>query len=371
MRLHLQLILSTLLLTALIWVYADRQGHEFYTTTVPVTITPTDPGSGFVIRVEEAGGRADTRPFKIEVRGPKSATRDLERDDRAGQFRLAVKLDSPAVGIQSRDLFTELSRAPELRERGLTLQSVSPQTITFEVDRLRNIDVQVQVDPGVFEKELIGKPLVDPETVTARVLESKVPGGTLPPVKLPIDQIIAGELEKPTADDNDRGINMTFPVQLRSTWPGLEATFQPASVKVTVSMKQRTVPELISPIPLQTVRKARDASSLYQIEWEDKSGAQKTQALNVLIPIEKRGRLKPQDVLALLIIEDEDLPKPPAGVATTQPLTSEGWITRAVRFVLPPGFEDVKLQEPLPTVKFRVIRQPDAPSVTPADAGLY
>lgn len=361
MRVTIQLVLSTLLLTVLIWVYADRKGHELYSAKVPVTVSTTDPGGGFVFRVKQPGSKPDTCVVDIDVRGPKSATRDLDRDVRAGMFRLFIRLSTPTLGEQKRDLFSELSESPELRERGLTLQSVSPQDVTFEVDRLRTVDVQIEVDPGAFEKELIGKPVVTPETATARVLESKVPSGKLPPLRLPIDQLIAGELEKTSNSNGGSGISLTFPVQLRSTWADVEATFQPPSVQVTVSMKQRTVPELISPIPMRVVRMAHDASSIYQIEWEDKTGAQFTQALNVLLPIEKKGRLKPQDIMALLIIEDEDLPKPLTGV-TTQPVTTEGWIDRPIRFVLPPGFEDVKLQEPLPSVKFRVIRKPD-PSV--------
>src|SRR6185436_18997987 len=109
---------------------------------------------------------------ELVVRGPKSAIRQLERDDAAGRFNLNVILNEELKpGPQaSRDVFQDVNGLSEIRNRGLTLHRVSPQTVQLTVDRYKSIKTNIEVNAGVFDQSLVGKPMVRPEEVTARVL---------------------------------------------------------------------------------------------------------------------------------------------------------------------------------------------------------
>src|SRR5687767_12525434 len=164
MKTQLQLLLSTVALTALVWAYADQAGHDTYAITVLVKyMPPPEPGNPLVVSV--ANSRTDSPDLlraEISVRGPKSAIRRLERDDAAGRFNLNVILnDELTPGPQpTRDVFQDLSALSEIRNRGLTLQRVSPPSVQLFVDRYKNIKTDLETTAGVFEQSLVGKPIV-------------------------------------------------------------------------------------------------------------------------------------------------------------------------------------------------------------------
>lgn len=365
MKTQIQLILSTIALTILIWTYADQAGHDTYTTTVLVKYTgPPQPGNPVVLRV--AGAQADAPDLirvEVTLRGPKSAVRRLEKDDASGRFSLAVVVTNEmSPGRQPpRDVFNDLSRLPEIRNRGLVLQKVSPATVTLEVDRYKNVDVDVELLTGAFEKLLSGKPIVKPEKVTARVLESKLEQGrTLPPLRLSIEDELQARSEQ-------AGGTFSFDLPLRSTWPGIDATFAPDHVRVTARLTRRTVRERITLIPLSVLVKVQNFFGRYDIQWQDETGGHLMQAIDVRVPLEKAGQLKGSMVDAYVTIDDADLPKELPGAPSTEPASSpQTWIERDVRFVFPPGFEDVKVEGPPRTVKFRIVkRKADAASPLP------
>jgi hypothetical protein len=364
MKTQLQLIASTIALTVLIWVYADQSVHDTYQTTVVVKYALTaGTGDSYVLRVVGARSEApDIARAEVTFRGPKSAIRGLEKDDSAGRLKLAVILsDEPHPGLQPpRDLFADLSRLPEIRDRGLTLQRVWPQTIQLHIDRYRSIEVPVEVSAGVFEKSLLSRPIVAPEKVKVRVLQSALERfGPLPPLRLGIEEELQARSEQ-------AGGMFSFDAPLRSSagWPGIEATFTPDHVRVTVQMARRTARERITLIPLRLQIEAQNFGD-YQVQWQDQTGGQFMQAIDVRVPVEKAGQLKGNMVDAYLPILDSDLPKELPGVTTTRP-ASESWIEREVHFVFPPGFEDTKIEGPPRTVKFRVTPRADLAPSTPA-----
>ena len=363
MKTQLQIIASTIALTVLIWVYADQSVHDTYQTTVVLKYAlPSSGDDTFVLRVVGARTEApDLVRAEATFRGPKSAIRRLEQDDAAGRFKLTIILnEEPHTGLQPpRDLFSDLSRLPQIRDRGLTVQRVWPQTVQLHIDRYRTVDVPVEIAAGVFEKSLLSKPLVAPEKVKARVLHSTLERvGPLPPLRLPIEEELQTRSEQ-------AGGTASFDVAVRpgATWPVIDATFTPDHVRVTVEMARRTVRERITLIPLRLQIEAQNFGA-YQVQWQDQTGGQFMQAINVRVPVEKGGQLKGNMVDAYVPILDSDLPREVPGVATSRP-ASESWTEREVHFVFPPGFEDIKIEGPPRTVKFRVVPRPE-PAPAPA-----
>lgn len=380
MRTQLRLILSTVALTVLIWFYANQASLSTTTLMVPVKLVLTEAGSPWALRVVDAPpDQPDIRQVKMTVRGPKQAIRLLETENAQGRFMLRVKLaEQLTPGRTSRSLYADLSGSSDLLQRGLTLKELSPEAVEFEVDRYVKVPVEFKTAAGAFENALVGKPVVQ-EQVTARVLESKVGEDAVSfPIALPLEDEIKEALQKqPT--DADGPLAVTFPVSLQQVRTPVEAVFEPSVVNVTVQLQaqSRIVSKTVR--PLSVMVKAQDFFDGYEIEWEDKTGAQFTQSINCRVPVSKMElfrQLHSTEVLAYVIIDSSDLPPEaaagsPAATLPAPVAPTATYRTKQVHFVLPAGFEDVKPVDPLPTVNLRVTRKKadtsglPSPSVTP------
>jgi hypothetical protein len=362
MKTQLQLLATTIALTVLIWVYADQSSHEFYTANLLVRyVAPPDPDHPLVVRVRDAKGEAkDALRAEVTFRGPKSAVRRLQGDDAAGRFKPSIVLSEPLrPGLQpARDLYLDLSRLPEIRSRGVMVQRALPASVQLDIDRYVDVPVELQISGGSFEKALEAPPIARPEKVTARVLESELPyGGTLPPLRLSIEEQLQARPE--TA-----GGSFGFDVPVRSSWPGIEAILIPDHVRVSGRLARRTTVERITTIPLGVLIEPENFLGRYEIEWQDQTGANFTQAITARVPVEKVGQLKGNMIDAYVTIQDSDLPRELPGVSTA-PATQESWIEREIRFVFPAGFEDVKIEGPPRTVKFRIRKRTELTPITP------
>ncbi|NLE60705.1 MAG: hypothetical protein GX616_20355 [Planctomycetes bacterium] len=368
MKTQIRLILSTLALTVLIWIYANQASHSTTTLSVPVKLEPAEAASQWALHIAGASAdQPDRRQVQLTVRGPKKAIRDLESDNSQGQFALTVKLaDQLTPGrTNSRNLDTDLSGSPELLQRGLNLQSVLPQVIEFEVDRYIKVPVEFKPEAGAFKSALVGQPTVA-EKVTARVLESKVGKEfSVYPLTMPLEDAIKQDLDKRRTDDANGPLALHFPVQLQSLRLAVDAVFEPSVVNVTVKLKDQSSIERKTVRPLSVTVKTQDFFEGYEIEWEDKTGAQFTQSINCRVPISKLDafrQIEPTGILAHVIIDSSDLPPGatavgPSATSLPAPATSATYRPKQVHFIFPPGFEDVKPVGPPPTVNLRVNRK--------------
>ena len=109
----------------------------------------------------------------------------------------------------------------------------------------------------------------------------------------------------------------------------------------------------------------QDFLGKYQIEWQDQTGSQFTQTINVRVPLSKAGQLKGSAIHAYVTIEDSDLPRELPGV-TSAPATQASWIAREIHFILPPDFQDARIEGPPRTVKFRIRRLSELTSGKPS-----
>ncbi|MGQ9648755.1 MAG: hypothetical protein ACUVXJ_01445 [Phycisphaerae bacterium] len=365
MKTQLRLIASTIVLTVLIWIYADQASHSTTTLSVPLKLEPAEATSQWALHIAGAStDQPDRRQVQLTVRGPKKAIRTLESDNSQGQFALTVKLaDQLTPGkINSRNLYADLSGSPELLQRGLNLQSVLPQVIEFEVDRYIKVPVEFKPDAGAFKSALVGQPTVA-EKVTARVLESKVGKEfSVYPLTMPLEDAIKQDLDKRRTEDANGPMVLHFPIQLQSLRLAVDAVFEPSVVNVTVMLKDQSSIERKTVRPLSVTVKTQDFFEGYEIEWEDKTGAQFTQSINCRVPVSKLEafrQLESTGILAYVIIDSSDLPPDPtvAGPTATTvpaPTTSATYRPKQVHFVFPPGFEDVKPVGPPPTVNLRI-----------------
>jgi len=129
----------------------------------------------------------------------------------------------------------------------------------------------------------------------------------------------------------------------------MEVEFAPERIVVKINLTGKKEPKQITRIRLSRMIQPRDFEDNYRIEWHDETetGAHFLQDIDVMMPKGKAGRLNSEDVHAYVIIDDGDL----------EQVDSEGWTTKDVCIILPPGFEDVEVVRKPNPIKLRVVRR--------------
>lgn len=359
MKVHFRLLLETAFLTVMIWTYADQASYDSYEGFVAVRIdTPAD----VVATIEGSrGGPAEVVQIPMKLRGPKAAVRKLqmEKGTAANPFTLSVDISDDLEPHVShiREIYDDVARLPAIRDRGLQLEELSRQTIIFTLDRYVSIPLRVEADAGKFSEALDGKPVIQPETVTVKVLESELKRrGTPEPRRvIPIEESIRTRADETTA---------RFTVPLGNKWEGMQARFEPEQVTVSVQLTRSYERAKITVIPLRVNLPPDIAGGDYEIEWQTR--ADRLQDIDVRMPIGKPP-LANTDVDAYIKIEKSDLPSELLPATTTAPST-EGWIQREIRFAFPPGYQDVQVDGPPRLVKFRIRKKSSIGELSPLNS---
>ncbi len=358
-RTQLKLIAATLGLTAMIWVYADLSSHEVQ--RIPLSLVLTVPGqSDLQVEIDSslsAGGEGPTAvELYVKMSGSKAALREIELDRQRSAGR-SLRVEIPVKETVGEDTV----RPEDLREyvgewarlHGLQLVDPIRQSISYRVDRWLRVPVAIEVDAGVFTEELKEPPEVDPPRVTAEVLASRLPRAEAGARRLVVS--IVDELRRHPEEE------ATFDVSLGQQWERVDGVrFNPEQVRITVRRREGSRRQRLTAIPLHEMWPSNRPPGQYRIEWPDDLGL--VQHIDVLVPAGKPRALLNTDVLAYVTVDPEDFPVEPAtNTPQTAPAVERSGIPRDVRFVFPPGFEDVRVLPPTPKVRFKLVRIEAAP----------
>jgi len=347
MKTQIQLILATVVITVLIWVYADLTSHETCDVHLPVKLA-VPPNSDLVVR---ADGALSDKPDVVEIRvrliGPKAAISKLERDKQTQGLALEIPVVTPEAGAD------DVRRPMDIREyingwagdRGFQVESLSRQTIEYTVDRIVWIHLVVEADPGPFAEDLKDIPKVEPSKVRARLLASQRDRHATAPRRLIVP--IGNQLATHTDGTIEKSL-------VGQKWQGLDVTYIPNRVVVTVAWQEGGKRQRISSIPLWTLWPA-DPPEGYRIVWDNE--ADLVQHIEVVIPPGKPRPLMNTDVIAFVRIVREDFPPEPSSSTETAPAGGGIPLTREVRFHFPKGFEDVRVESPPRNVQFHLVRE--------------
>jgi hypothetical protein len=342
MKVQIQLILSTLFLTALIWTYADQTSHETYVATqVPVRLIPPE---FYILQVLDEAGGGDQVRADLTFRGPKSRIRALKADQHRLGFDVPVTQKLVRKDTSEINLVDHLTYHPEIRERGLQLQAVSPSSpIEFKVRR--SVQIKLQLNAGYYEDELIAPATSEPKNVQAHVRPTDLGSDdTMPPLPVDLEDAIIGALAKPgqVADP------LTLDIPLVG-WSDIEeATFIPPRITVTVRLERQSIARQIGAVMLDYLVDGRGILEQYTVELTDEG--ELMQPVNVRGPQAKVEELeaKRKQIVVFVTIDDGDLPEGD---------DIERRVSKPVQFVLPPGFEDVEITNPERNVKLDVRRR--------------
>lgn len=360
MKIQFRLLLETVALTALIWTYADQASYETYSSVVAVRI---DAPPDVVARISLEGAKAgsDVVHIPLKLKGPKAAIRKLEMEKGGGAFPFMLKLplpDAPKMNSSyTMDIRDNVARLPAIHSQGLKLEELSHPNIEFTLDRYVSKTLIVEADPGKFGDALDGKPLVQPKQVIVKVLESELNKRTTQPEQrlvIPIEERLRARAEEFAA---------TFEVPLGSKWEGMDAAFKPDQVRVTIRLARLYERVHLTLIPLRVMLPPGVFAGDYQTEWQ--TDADLVQDIDVRVPVGKPRALTNTEVLAFIQIEKSDLPPESPVSPATAPAGTEGWSQREIHFVFPQGFEDVQVDGPPRTIKFRIKPQTTPNVFTP------
>lgn len=354
MKTHIKLIAATIVLTVMIWVYADLSTHEVQ--QIPVVIEPVVPAhSDLRIQatgVETVSGRVPRLELMLKMSGSKAALREIEIE------RQRSKGQSVRIPIQVKETVgPDTLGAEEIREyitewaRQHSLQLADPirQSIEYMVDRWIDIDAAIEADVGPFAEQLRGPVNVEPNQVKVGILESQIVNSPLAKGRLVVS--IVDDLRKRSEDD------LNLDILLRDYWRGAETVkFQPERVRINVRRKEGSTRQRLTAIPLHELWPSNRAKGLFKIVWSDDQDL--VQHIDVVVPASRPRALTSNDVTAYVVVEPEDLVAESSPTSTSPAAPAEGrdHIPRDVHFVFAPGFQDVKILPPLPKVRFKVVR---------------
>ncbi len=364
MRAQIQLILATIALTVLIWVYADQQGWRVVQFPVAVQVSTVPDVVVQLVGATEGGEQESSGSVHVMVtaRGPNAAIQQLNLS-RVPVFDVTVPVTEIANTDTPRVLDIHDAVAAALRDHGLQLVGLSPPSITVKFDRKVRMNVELQVGVGAFAEALKGTLKIEPPTVTAIALNSE-----LKSAPSPIEPRLMISIEDELRSQPPGQGEFDFTISLKSRkLQGLNVTWEPDTVRVKGQLKQMYEDVELKLIPLRVLLPWNWPADKYDIVWVDERD--RLQKVELKIPVGKPSVLTNKDVTAYIQLDDSMIPpESPEGASqlstATQPAAEPSPYTQTVRFVFPPGFEDVKVVSPPATVKFRIVKRQQQTGVT-------
>jgi len=322
---RIRTLLAVVVLTAVIWVWADLELSREETFDVPVVVSvPPD----YLVR------RVTPDHVFVKFKGPKGEIDELRTTPDALACRITLAgadLKTGRVVARAADGFDHwkpyrVNLVGIMDETG----QVTSGEVIVELDRL--VRLRVPVKPIITGYTVTGQPTVDPPEVTTVVAESAL-------AALPEAKRYASARLAVTAVPKDSQIeqNVALEPRLGGT-DGIEAAFEPTTVRVTAQLESTLSTKALTQIAI-LIAGPPEMLNTYDVVFQE--DADRLIDLKVQGPRQLVEPLTGQDVRVELVLAPDDRP------------TSEGtWIPRVPKiFGLPVGVEVVG---PLPTINFNL-----------------
>jgi len=240
---HLRTFLLVAPVTALIWVFAEAESLRA-TPRLPLELVfaPT-PGSDRIVDVANSTGSG----VRVEVVLEGSAAA-LDQAERALRGPVVLTLGVDTVprepGAHLIKLADALAAVPALRDRGISIRSITPDTVTIIVDQLITRDLPVEFP---LAGEVDGPPDVKPRTVRL----------TLPAaddIRLPTDAAAIAHLDDETWSRLIPGRRETITGVRLALPPGIagsrHARLDPPVADVALTVRTRTASIKLPTVPV-------------------------------------------------------------------------------------------------------------------------
>ena len=232
-------------LTLLVWVLAESRTLRTEQVTLVVTIAEEGDGASLVRVTDQSWGDE----VEVTLVGSAAVVADT-RERLGGQVTLMVGRELPsAPGEHAVPLRDALRKNEALRDSGVSISEIRPESVTIEVDRAQNVTVPVatRLPPGRVD----APPRVSPATVTLRAPASAMEG--IDPASLEavaeIDPALLDDIA-PGREEVTSGVRLRAPAALGGAW---HVSMAPPMVDVTVVVRTRTRSHTIPRLPVQVL----------------------------------------------------------------------------------------------------------------------
>jgi hypothetical protein len=257
-------IILVTLVTAIIWVFAESESLRPDSFRVELTFAP-EPGAKYTIDLaqDSPAVRGNTVRADLIIDGPTAA---LDSVGRSLRNPVLITLGMPGFptepGRHAIDLQAVLREHPELRlaGRGVSIKSISPETIVATIEELATVPVKITVDvPGA---ELDGPPEVKAQGAAVTLPQSQASRVTQDTAV--IARIDPGALARlnPGRKETLTGVRLVAPPELAAI-PRLR--IEPATVDVALTLRTKTASIKVPSVPVH-VRIAPGELSKWDID---------------------------------------------------------------------------------------------------------
>lgn len=316
---QLKLILTTCLLTSLVWVFADLADRREATISVQLRLVPELHSDLVAKFIDPESGR-----FSVRIRGTNRALQSMGAS--GTESPLIVDWPLPAdypVGPGTHQVPRILTASPYFA--GVVVTDAYPAQANILVDRYVLRELPIRVREGAYA--FAAQPQIDPPSVTVRIRESawKELSVEARQLQLSLDNYLRRQPE---------GRLLSFEVALPTQLAGHPVTADPPAVDVNLTLQERTSERRIAPV----VVKFAVASELwgsYRPELRDPS----MERLEIVVvgSEDALAQLAAQDVLGIIDVTSDDV-APQGEFRFKTPV-----------FILPPG---IRLKGEPPQVEF-------------------
>lgn len=280
-------------MTLVIWFLAD-QASMTRADSIRIALNIV-PSSAVQVDVE----KPDSLTFRLSVRG---ATRDVEAL-RASTAERPIRLDcalkapyaSPgSYRLGAAEIIALLEAQTEIRQRGIQIESVVPDTMQLHVDEVVSLALPLRVEGGAVR---IGEAILEPKEVTAWFRKADIEkissAGRIATVRLPERLEGAGPDETTSIESAAVDLHVGPVSALR---------MEPATVRAQVRILSETIPLKVARIPVQisaspTFLQQFEVRPMDPIEWSVDVEVEGDRAL-----IEA---LKPADITAVVSLSSD------------------------------------------------------------------
>ncbi len=327
-------VMMTVVLSCLIWMYADQINSENLTETV--TLQVASPTTSMNVELQEpVSGQ-----FQVTFTGPREQLERLKRDMGSGRFKPVYSiLPEEANGdLVVKDCVDVLNSLIRNHYNAVSVIETKPAQIKVFVDHMIMVKMPVQVYTGNTKTT---PPVVIPDKVDVLISktfnEEQLSDG---------DRMIVVNIENHLLNKpEDQAIDEEFP--LPQVILGSPIITDPTRVRIKLGIQRQFNTRSID-IPRIQILGPVDLLSKYYVDIRDPQVS-----VSLKGPVELIKNLKPQDIKAYLELEPEDMFRP----YTT-------YFGRQVRFVLPEGIRlDMEKMSRPPEVDFKLSEQPTTPSL--------
>jgi hypothetical protein len=325
-------IFPAIVLSCLIWMYADQINSE--NLTEMVTLQVASPSTDMTVEMQEP----ISGQFQVTFTGPREQLERLKRDLGSGKFKPVYSVESKDAksDLVVKDCAEILNTLVQSQYNAVSIIEAKPAQVKVFIDHMVWVEMPVQVYTGNTKTT---PPVVKPNTV--KVLISKAVNQELTDSERTIVVNIENDLlDKP----EDKAIDEEIP--LPQVILGQPVVTDPTRVEIKLGIQRQYNTKTII-IPQIQILGPIDLLTKYYVDIRD---PQVTVSLKG--PVELIKKLESKDVEAYLELQPEDV---------LTPYTT--YFGRRVKFVLPDGIKlDLDKMARPPEVDFKLSEQQPAPS---------